>query len=108
MPPPEQVVRWLVTEQKTTPSLFRFDVRRAGKVRNIPERVEYHLGDEEREDRIEVTTTATPVHKGDGGTLTITVEDDADHRPSAIDATDQQIDLGTFSSLSVEAAALPR
>ncbi len=75
----------MTKQKKTTSSLFRFDVRRAGKVRNVPERVEYHLGDEEGEDLSEVTTTATPVHKGDGGTLTITVEDDAGPRPSAIE-----------------------
>ena len=97
---PEQIVRWLVAEQQTTPSLFRFDARRRIEVRNIPERAEYHLGDEEREDLSEVTTTATlevtPVHRGDGWTLTITVEDDTGPRPSGIEATEQQIDLGSF------------
>jgi hypothetical protein len=97
---PEQIVRWLVAEQKGTPSLFRFDARRGFEVRNIPERAKYHLGDEEREDLSEVTTIATlevtPVHRGDGWTLMITVEDDTGPRPSGIEATEQQIDLGTF------------
>jgi hypothetical protein len=97
---PEQIVRWLVAEQQTIPSLFRFTARRGFEVRNIPERAEYHLGDEEREDLSEVTTTATlevtPVRRSDGWTLTITVEDDTGPRPSGIEATEQQIDLGTF------------
>lgn len=97
---PEQIVRWLVAEQKAISSLLRFDARRGVEVRNIAERAEYHLGDEEREDLSEVTTTAalevTPVHRGDGWTLTITVEDDTGPRLSGAQATEQQIDLASF------------
>ena len=95
---PQQIARWLVAEQKTRPSLFRFDVRRGVEVSNIPERAE--VGDDEREDLGEATTTATldvtPVHRGDGWALTITVEDDTGPRPSGAEATEQQIDIGTF------------
>jgi hypothetical protein len=97
---PEQIVRWLMAEQQTTPSLFRFDVRRGSEIRDIPDRADLHLGDEEREDLGEVTTTATlevtPAHRGDGWILTIAVEDDTGPRPSGAEAADQQIDLGTF------------
>ncbi len=100
---PEQIVRWLVAEQKTTPSLFRFDVRRAVEVRDIPPRPEFHLGDEEREDLSEVATIATlevtPAHASDGWTLKVTVEDETGPRVSAREASiapEQQIDLGTF------------
>ncbi len=97
---PEQIVRWLVAEQQAAPSLFRFDARRRVEVRNIAERAEYHLGDEDREDLSEVTTMATlevtPAHRGDGWTLTIATEDDTGPRSSGAEATDQQIDLGTF------------
>jgi hypothetical protein len=56
---PEQIVRWLLAEQRATPSLFRFDARRVSEVCNIPSRAEYHLGDVEREDLSEVDTIAT-------------------------------------------------
>jgi hypothetical protein len=97
---PEQIVRWLIAEQKTTPSLFRFDARRGAEVRDIPERADLRLGDEEREDLSEVATTATlevtPAHRSDGWTLTITVEDDTGPRPSSAEAAGQQLDVGTF------------
>jgi hypothetical protein len=97
---PEQIVRWLVAEQRTTPSLFRFEARRGSEVRDIPERADLHLGDEEREDLSEVATTATlevtPAHKSDGWSLTITVEDDTGSRRSSAEASEQPLDLGTF------------
>jgi hypothetical protein len=97
---PEQIVRWLMEEQKTTPSLFRFDARQGSEVCSIPERADLHLGDEEREDLSEVTTTAilevTPAHRSDGWTLTITVQDDTGPHPSGDKATEQQLDLGAF------------
>ena len=100
---PEQIVRWLVAEQKATPSLFRFDARRSVELRDIPPRLEYHLGDEEREDLSEVETIATlevsPAHASDGWSLKVTVEDEAGPRVAAGDAStaaEQQIDLGTF------------
>lgn len=97
---PEQIVRWLLAEQKTTPSLFKFDARREAEVRNIPERADLRLGDEEREDLSEVATTATlevtPAHTSDGWTLTITVEDDTGPRSSGAEAAEQLLDVGTF------------
>ena len=97
---PEQIVRWLLAEQKTTPSLFKFDARREAEVRNIPERADLRLGDEEREDLSEVATTATlevtPAHRSDGWILTITVEDDTGPRPSSAEAAEQQLDVGAF------------
>jgi hypothetical protein len=66
----EQIVRWLVAEQKATPSLFRFAARRASEVREVPPRLEYRLGDEEREDLSEVDTITTlevdPAHASEG------------------------------------------
>lgn len=100
---PEQIVRWLMAEQKSTPLLFRFDARRAVEVHKIPPRPEYRLGDEEREDLSEVATIATlevtPAHASDGWTLTITVEDETGPRIStreAAAAPERRIDLGTF------------
>jgi hypothetical protein len=100
---PEQIVRWLMAAQATTPSLFKFDARRAVEVRDIPPRPDLHLGDEEREDLTEVATIATlevtPVIVGDGWSLKVTVEDEAGPRVpdrSAAIAAEQQIDLGAF------------
>ena len=100
---PEQIVRWLMAEQEATPSLFRFDARRAVEVRDIARRPELHLGDEEREDLSEIATIATlevtPAIAGDGWSLKVTVEDEAGprvpDRSAAIDA-EQRIDLGAF------------
>jgi hypothetical protein len=100
---PEQIVRWLVAEQQATPSLFRFDARRAIEVHDISPRPEYHLGDEEHEDLSEVDTIATlevtPSHPNDGWSLKITVEDEAGPRVAAGEANaapDRRIDIGTF------------
>jgi hypothetical protein len=100
---PEQIVRWFVAEQQTSPSFFRYDVRRAVEVRDIPPRAELHLGDEEREDLSEVATVATlevaPFHPSDGWTMKITVEDETGPRVpdrATTVAAEQQIDLGTF------------
>ena len=100
---PEQIVRWLLAEQKTSPSFFKYDARQAVEVRDIPPRADLHLGDEEREDLSEVATIATldviPVRADDGWTLTIAVEDEAGPRVpnrAAAVAPEQRIDLGTF------------
>jgi hypothetical protein len=97
---PEQIVRWLVAEHKTIPSLFRFDARRGVEVRDIPPRPELHLGDEEREDLREVATIATlevtPAHASDGWILKVTVEDETGPRVSNGAASEQKIDLATF------------
>jgi hypothetical protein len=100
---PEQIVRWLVAEQKTSPSFLKFDARQAVEVRDIPPRADLHLGDEEREDLSEVATIATldvtPVRAGDGWALKITVEDEAGPRVpdrAVAVASEQRIDLGTF------------
>jgi hypothetical protein len=97
---PEQIVRWLVAEHKTTPTLFRFDARRGVEVRDIPPRPELHLGDEEREELREVATVATlevtPAHASDVWILKVTVEDETGPRVSSDAASEQKIDLGTF------------
>jgi hypothetical protein len=100
---PEQIVRWLVAEQKATPSLFRFDARVVSEVREIPSSLEYHLGDEERENLSEVDTIATlevrPAHPSEGWTLTVTVEDEAGPRITNQEigtGSERRIDLGSF------------
>ncbi len=100
---PEQIVKWLVAEQKATPAPFRIDVRRTTEVRTIPPRAEFHLGDDEREDLSEVATIATlevtPALASEGWTLKVTVEDEAGPRVparAARIASEQQIDLGAF------------
>jgi hypothetical protein len=100
---PQQIVRWLVAEQKASPSLFRFDARRANEVRDIPPRPEYRLGDDEREDLNEVDTIATlevrPAHASEGWTLTVSVEDEAGPRlinEEGGDGLEQPMDLATF------------
>jgi hypothetical protein len=40
---PAQVVRWIMAERKTSPSTFKTIATRAGEVRAIPNRSEYHL-----------------------------------------------------------------
>jgi len=99
---PEQIVRWLVAEQKATPSLFRCDARRVDEVRDIALRPEYHLGDEEREELSEVDTIATlevtPARASEDWTLTVSVEDEAGPRVTneAGNRSEQRMDLGTF------------
>ncbi|MGE5157539.1 MAG: hypothetical protein ACM3OF_05260 [Gemmatimonas sp.] len=100
---PEQIVRWLLAEQKSTPLLFGFDARRAVAVHRIPPLPNYRLGDEEREDIHEVATLATlevtPARRSDGWTLKITVEDETGPRmsaPEAAPAPEQEIDVRTF------------
>ncbi len=99
----EQIVRWIMAEQAAAPSAFKTTARLATEVREIPERREYHLGDEEREELSEVATIATldiaPAHAGEGWQLTVTVEDEIGPRVSAegtAPAAEQQIDIGTF------------
>ena len=99
----EQIVRWIIAEQAVTPSPFKTTARRTVEVREIPERREFHLGDEEREELSEVATIATlevaPAHASDGWLLTVTVEDEIGPRVSGGERaaeTEQQIDLGTF------------
>jgi hypothetical protein len=72
-------------------------------VKEIPRRMEYHLGDEERQDLTEVETIATleiaPAHKHDGWRLTVTIEDESGPRALAEKTAvvpEQSIDLGTF------------
>jgi len=78
---PEQIVRWLMAEQKAAPSAFRITARRTTEARDVPARRELHLGDEEREDLREIATIATleiaPIHASDGWLLTVAVEDEA-------------------------------
>ena len=98
-----QIVRWIIAEQAATPATFKTTARRMVEVREIPERTEFHLGDEEREELSEVATIATlevaPAHASDGWHLTVTVEDEIGPRVSGEEAateTEQQLDLGTF------------
>ena len=100
---PDQIVRWFLTEQKETPSLFQFDARRAVETHDVPLRAEYHLGDEEREDLTEVEMIATlevkPAHARDSWILKVTVEDEAGPRLSGSQSSlepEQRIDLNTF------------
>ena len=101
----EQIVRWIMAEKAAAPATFKTTARRATEVLEIPQRREFHLGDEEREDLSEVATIATleiaPAHPGDGWLMTVTVEDEIGPRVSGEETaigTEQQIDLGTFYS----------
>jgi hypothetical protein len=74
-------------------------------LREIPERRELHLGDEEREELGKVAIVATleiaPAHAGEGWLLTVTVEDEIGPRKTGEETaveTERQIDLGTFYS----------
>jgi hypothetical protein len=96
-------VRWLVAEQKATPSLFRLDARVVNEVSDIPDSSKYHLGDEERENLSEVNTIATlevkPAHPSEGWSLMVNVEDEA--RPRVMNqevgtSSERRIDLGSF------------
>ncbi|MGA8650680.1 MAG: hypothetical protein WB677_08660 [Xanthobacteraceae bacterium] len=82
----EQIVRWIMAEKAAAPATFKTTARRATEVREIPQRREFHLGDEEREDLSEVATIATleiaPAHPGDGWLMTVTVEDEIGPRVS--------------------------
>ena len=77
-------------------------------MREIPNREDLHLGDEEREDLSEVATVATlevaPAYPSDGWQMTITVEDEIGPRGrgrGTMVQDDQQIDLETFNSLFI-------
>jgi hypothetical protein len=92
-----------MAEQLAAPSTFRIVARRSTETRDIPDRKELHLGDQEREDLSEVATVATleitPAQATDGWRLTVTVEDEIGPRALEGDlVSEQQIDLGTFYS----------
>ncbi len=100
---PAQVVRWVKAAQERSRSTFRITARRSRQVREIPARLELHLGDEEREDLNEIETVATlevaPAHAADGWLLRIVVEDETGPRISTgemASAGEQQIELGAF------------
>lgn len=100
---PGQIVRWLVDEHKGSPSAFKISARRAVDVREVPDRAELHLGDEEREDLSEVETIATleisPARASDGWLIKVVVDDEIGPRLPDREAgiePEQQIDLGTF------------
>ncbi len=100
-----QIVRWVMAAQAAAPSTFKTSARRTTEVRGIPQRSEFHLGDEEREDLSEVATIGTleiaPAHGSDGWLLTVTVEDEIGPRVAVEETApeaEQQIDLGTFYS----------
>jgi hypothetical protein len=100
---PGQVARWVKTECEIAPDTFKISATRRQEARDIPIRVENHLGDEEHEDLTEIATIATleiaPVHAGDGWLLSVVVEDEVGPRVSSGgtgDETERQIDLGTF------------
>src|ERR1035437_3588752 len=102
---PTQIVRWIIAEHRVTPSSLKIMARRTTEVRQIPDREELHLGDEEREDLSEVATVASleiaPADPSDGWRMTVVVEDEV--RPGVPDRgtmveEDQQIDLETFKT----------
>lgn len=100
---PEQIVKWVMAEHQATPAAFRIAARQSVETREIPERREYHLGDEEREDLSEVALDATleiaPEHPEDGWLLRIVVEDELGprlgYRQTAL-PSEQAIDIGSF------------
>lgn len=99
----KQIVRWIMAEQAAAPTTFKTIARRATEFREIPERREFHLGDEERQELSEVATIATleiaPAHAAEGWLLTVTVEDEIGPRIAGEETaveTEKQIDLGTF------------
>ena len=100
---PAQVVRWVMAEQRASPSTFRILARRATEFRDIPLQTEPGLGDEEREDLSEIATIATleiaPFHASEGWRLTVTVEDEIGPRAPDDDSpveSEEEIDLDTF------------
>lgn len=99
---PEQIVRWVVAENKTAPLSLKTTARMMMELRAIAPRSEYHLGDDDREDLTEVATVAAleiaPAHEHDWA-LTVTVEDEIGPRTAdgtAEAGTERNIDLGTF------------
>jgi len=105
---PKQIVRWIIAEHRITPSSLKIVARRTAEVRQIPDRADLHLGDEERDDLSEVATVATleiaPTHPSDGWRMIVTVEDEIGPRGpgrGAMVEDDQEIDLETFNSLFV-------
>jgi hypothetical protein len=101
---PEQVVRWIIDEDRAAPSRFRILARRGAELQDIPLRKELRLGDEEREDLSEVDTIAmleiAPAHASEGWLLTVVVEDEAGPRPLNGGASEEerQIEVDTFYS----------
>ena len=100
---PNQVVQWIMAERRAAPSKFRIIARRALETRELPERKELRLGDEERENLSETATVATlqiaPAHPSDGWLLTDVVEDEIG--PSASEEAEmteeeQEIDVDVF------------
>jgi hypothetical protein len=103
-----QVVRWVKAEHERSRSTFRISARRSREVREIPARLELHLGDEEREDLTETATVGTleiaPAHAAEGWLLRVVVEDEVGPRISegemassaGASAAEQPIDLGAF------------
>jgi hypothetical protein len=100
---PEQIVKWVMAEHEATPAAFRIAARQTAEMREIPEKREYHLGDEEREDLSEVAVDATleirPEHSEDGWLLRVVVEDElgprVGYRQTAL-PSEQAIDIGSF------------
>lgn len=102
---PKQIVRWIITEHRITPSSLKIVARRTAEERQIPARADLHLGDEEREDLSEIATVATleiaPAHPSDGWLMTIVVEDEIGPRGpgrGTMVENEQPIDLGSFYS----------
>ncbi len=100
---PEQVVRWVVAENRIAPHSLRVGAWLTAETREIPVRREFHLGDEEREDLSETATIATleiaPVHADEGWTLKVIVEDEAGPRMTETETAiggEQKIDPGVF------------
>lgn len=100
---PEQIVKWIMVEQEAAPGAFRISVRQTAEAREIPQRREFRLGEDDREDLNEVAVDATleiePAHANDGWLLRIVVEDEAGprlgYRQTAL-PFDQEIDIAAF------------
>lgn len=99
---PEQVVRWLMVEQRLGAPLLEITARRGLEAQDIPAQQDLRLGDEEREDLSDAETVATleiaPIHAGDGWRLTVIVEDEPGSRDPDEVSEDEAIDLETFYS----------
>ena len=109
---PAQVVRWVMAEQRASPSTFRILARRATEFRDIPLQTEPGLGDEEREDLSEIATIATleiaPFHASEGWRLTVTVEDEIGPRApdddSPVESEEEMISTRSTRNTSALAA----
>jgi hypothetical protein len=100
---PEQVVRWLIAEQRTAPSKSKVVARRHAETLGLPIATRLRLGDEERADLSETATVVTlriaPADPGDGWLLSVVVEDEIGSATSDDDEgseEEQDVDVEGF------------